>query len=57
MAATPTTDYPETAEAPIFLVTRRELAVLTVAMAAVVGAGLLLVVTGGQVAAALSSQG
>ena len=46
-----------TAERPVFLVTRRELVVLTVAIGAVLGAILLLVVTSGQMAAALASSG
>ena len=41
-------------EAPVFFLTRRELVVLTVSIALVVGALLLLVVTSGQVATALA---
>ena len=48
---------PDSDEHHVFFVTRRELIVLTVALAAVVGAILFLVVTSGHVAAALSSQG
>jgi len=48
---------PDPAEASVFLVTRRELAVLAVAVAIVIGAVLLLVLTSHQVATALSSSG
>ncbi len=58
MAATITSvPDPDVAEAPIFLFTWRELVVLTVALTAVLGAILLLVVTSGQVARALAGNG
>lgn len=44
---------PEGSRDPVFLVTRRELAVLTVALSMVVGAVLLLLVASSQVASAL----
>lgn len=50
-------DPTDTALQATFLVTRRELAVLTVALATVVGAVLLLIVTGSQVASALTGPG
>lgn len=58
MAATITTVVdPDITPDPVFLVTRRELAVLLVALAVVCGAGLLLVLTSGQLASALFSSG
>jgi len=48
---------PDPAEASVLLVTRRELAVLAVAVAIVVGAVLLLVLTSHQVVTALSTSG
>ena len=54
MAATITTTVdPDTSGDAVFLVTRRELAVLAAALAVVVAAILLLVITGSQVAGAL----
>lgn len=54
MAATIATVDESIATEPVFLVTRRELAVLAVTVAMVVGAVLLLIVTSGQVVGALA---
>ena len=48
---------PDATRGSVFLVTRREMAVLAVTLAIVVGAVLLLVVTGSQVASALTGPG
>ncbi len=58
MAATiKTVVDPDVAEGPVFLVTRRELAVLIAALALVLAAALLLVFTGSQVAGSLLGTG
>lgn len=48
---------PEVSRDPVFLVTRRELAVLTVALSMVLGAVLLLLVVSSQVTSALFGPG
>lgn len=53
-ATIPTVAQPDRPEDAVFLVTRRELAVLMVALAVVIVAVLLLVVTSQQVAGALA---
>lgn len=57
MGVTIDTMDPEIADRPVFLVTRRELAVLTVALALVASSILLLLVTGSRLISALLGPG